>query len=254
MPACDCADPKNDNPLCDADPSKGGNRTLQTRAKAYPGIRELQVAQKLGSQGIVGSICPAQLTDPSKPDFGYRPTIGAIIDRLKLALGGQCLPRQLKPDSMGQVQCLILEARNTAGMAAGSKCDAFCDGLQARTHVDPAHQPAVAAAQADPTAKNAGWDCFCEIKQLKGKITPNCIDTTMPTNELDACACSIADPPIFSGKPVDGWCYVDSTSNPAVGNPNIVKNCPASEKRLVRFVGGGNPQPGATLFITCAGE
>ena len=145
--SCDCNDPKNDNPLCEPDPSKGGNRTLQKRAKGYPGIRELSVLKSIGSQGIVASICPAQLTNLEADDFGYRPAIGSIIDRLKLALGGQCLPRQLTPDKEGQVQCLILEARNTGGVAGGDKCDAFCKGLPARQPVSADHKPAVEGAR-----------------------------------------------------------------------------------------------------------
>ncbi|APR83807.1 Hypothetical protein A7982_09156 [Minicystis rosea] len=258
--SCDCSEPKNDNPLCeptdDANPTT--TRTQQVRAKAYPGIRELQLVKKLGAQGIVGSICPAQLDNQDAADFGYRPAIGSIIDRLKVALGGQCLPRKLNPNADGQVQCLILEGRNTQG-AHKADCDAFCDGKladspAARQHVSEDHKPAVIAAQEDPIAATAGWDCFCEIKQLGGKTTPACKSGSTAQSELDACQCDTAEPPSFNGQAVDGWCYVDATATPVVGNTEIVKNCPATEKRLVRFVGAGNPQPGATLFITCAGE
>jgi hypothetical protein len=79
---CDCPDPNNDSPLCQKNPSSG-KRTDQVNAKAYPGIRELQVLRGLGSQGAVASICPAQLTKPADPDFGYRPAIRTIIDRWK---------------------------------------------------------------------------------------------------------------------------------------------------------------------------
>ena len=43
--ACDCTDPANDNPLCQPNPmgSMPTNRTLQTKAKAYPGIRSTRV-------------------------------------------------------------------------------------------------------------------------------------------------------------------------------------------------------------------
>jgi hypothetical protein len=263
--ACDCTDPKNDNPLCADNGTKG--RTLQTHAKGYPGIRELSLIKSLGAQGIVGSICPAQLDNLNGADFGYRPAIGAIIDRLKLALGGQCLPRKLSPNKEGQVQCLILEARNTGG-AHKADCDAFCDGktsemLVARQHVQGDvsgdavdHTAAVKAALADPIAASSGWDCFCEIKQLtNGPVDANGNDTNPGDNFLDACQNDASDPPnpIQAGS-VDGWCYVDATTTPSTGNPAIVKNCPDTEKRLVRFVGAGNPQPGATLFITCAGE
>jgi hypothetical protein len=230
---CDCKDPANaaKSPLCDPDPSHGGGATLQARAKAYPGLRELGVLQGVGQNGIVASICPKQLTDESKADFGYRPAIGAIIDRLKRVLGGQCLPRTLVPDEDGHVPCLILEARKTGG-ACG------CDGT-ARRPVSEEHRPAVQAAQEEKIAAAAGWDCFCEITQTSGAA-------------LAACQNDAKDPPVADGKPVDGWCYVDATTAPPTGNPKIVADCPATEKRVVRFVGKGAAEPGATLFITCS--
>lgn len=254
--SCDCSEPKNDNPLCEpTDPANPGTtRTQQVRAKAYPGIRELALIKELGPQGIVGSICPKQLNNQAAADFGYRPAIGSIIERLKQALGGQCLPRKLNPDTGGQVQCLILEARKTDG-AHKADCDAFCDGktadkLVARQHVSDDHKPAVDAAKADPIAATAGWDCFCEIQQLNNGEEKDGKDVDPNDNFLDACQQDATNPPSLNGQAVDGWCYVE----PPVGNEAIVKDCPATEKRLVRFVGAGNPQPGATLFITCAGE
>ena len=232
VPACDCADPKNDNPLCDPDPSKGGNRTLQTRAKAYPGIRELEVAKKMGSQGIVGSICPAQLNDPSRADFGYRPTIGAIINRLRVAIAGQCLPTVLTPSKDGSVACVMVEARNTGSASCSCPLD------QGRAPVAPSHHGLVTEAQSSPGAKAAGWNCFCEISQATGA-------------DLAACQDDPTDLPLASGKPVNGWCYIDAATSPPTGNPQIVSNCPVSEKRLVRFVGAGAPRSGGTTFIAC---
>jgi hypothetical protein len=224
----------------------------------------------LKSQGIVGSICPKQLNDLTAADFGYRPAIGSIIDRLKLALGGQCLPRALTPQPDGSMPCFVLEARNTNGVHKAD-CDAFCDGktsemLTARSHVqgdesgDPGnHKAAVAAALADPSAKGQNWDCFCEITQLlpvpdAGATPPDCNDMTVPASPLEACQCNSANPPIYDGNPVNGWCYVDQTSNPPLGNKDLVQNCQATEKHLVRFVGSGNPAQGATLFTSCSGD
>jgi hypothetical protein len=261
--SCDCTDPMNDNALCAADPNHNGNRTLQTHAKAYPAIREMFILHDLGNQGITASICPAQLTndDPSAADFGYRPAVAGIITRLKAALGGQCLPRQLTPNATGEVQCLVLEAINSNGVDAGEnglgyggKCDAYCDSQSARQAVTVDHQPAVQAALADPTSKNSKFDCFCEIKQLAGTTSSVCTQGAASASDLQACQCDPSDPPLFGGAQVNGWCYVDDTTVPPVGNPAIVKNCPESEKRLVRFVGAGNPKPGGVLFITCAGE
>ena len=50
---------------------------------------------------------------------------------------------------------------------------------------------------------------------------------------------------------MDGYCYIDQTSSPPVGNPELVSSCGASEKRTIRFVGKGNPASDATMYITC---
>jgi hypothetical protein len=70
------------NPVCQ-DLATGAYATRQTRAKAYPGIRELQVLKGIGDQAIVASICPANTTDATRADFGYRPVIAAILNRLR---------------------------------------------------------------------------------------------------------------------------------------------------------------------------
>lgn len=239
--SCDCKDPTNDNPLCqpdDVDPTK---RTKQTKAKAYPGVRELAALKSVGSQGITASVCPAQLSDQNATDFGYRPAIGAIIDRLKVALGGQCLPRTLTADDKGQVPCLVLEARRVdAGQEAA--CNACTDAGREPLTGDEA--AAIDAAKEDPVYASAQWNCFCKISQ-----TLNISDTQ---NNLYACQNDVANPPLnTAGEEVNGWCYVDATTQPVIGNEEIVKNCPETEKRIVRFVGQGAAKPGATMFISC---
>lgn len=52
MNGCDCAAGTIDNPLCDA-----GDPMLQIRAKAYPGLRQLAVAEALADQGRVVPMC-----------------------------------------------------------------------------------------------------------------------------------------------------------------------------------------------------
>lgn len=239
LPACDCTSKTNDNPLCVPDAANMNSPTKQVKAKAYPGLRELTVLRDLGGQGIVASVCPAQLTDQGEnaTDFGYRPAIGAIIDRLKTALGGQCLPRTLVPDNEGNVPCLILEGRNTQGQGC------TCDPAKARAEIPDGSDKAKAkkVALEDPIAKKAGLDCFCEITQTAGA-------------ERDACQNDLAEPPLVSGAPVNGWCYVDATTTPATGNVEIVAKCPENERRIIRFVGAGEAQTGATLFITCSGD
>jgi hypothetical protein len=84
--SCDCKIQQNDNPLCEEDPMNPGSFTLQTKAKAYPGIRHLSLLKGLGNQGIVASICPAQTNDPSTSTFAYRPAVNAFIERVKPAI------------------------------------------------------------------------------------------------------------------------------------------------------------------------
>ncbi|WP_437733033.1 hypothetical protein [Sorangium sp. So ce1335] len=238
--SCDCrvvGGQPNDNPLCEpeagsdqADP--GARTTTQIKAKAYPGLRELQLIRELGAQGIVGSVCPRQLTNEDAADFGYRPAIGAIIDRLKTVLGGQCLPRTLTPNNEGQVSCLILEARNTQGQCR-------CDDTPARVEVPELHQAAKDKVLDDPIAQVAGWDCVCEIEQLAG-------------DQATACRNDPSDNVKVGGEDVHGWCYVDPSIR--VGSPDIVASCPPTERRIIRFTNEGEAQQGATLFITCSGE
>jgi hypothetical protein len=229
-----CIDCDGNSPLCVPNPDDGDQRTLQVRAKAYPGTRHLEILRGLGDQGIVASVCPKQLGMVEQNDYGYRPAVAAIINRLKTKLGGQCLPRQLTPDAEGNVACLILEARHLAG---GDQC--VCDGSNGRIPVSEEHKQAQTAAEKDDLNETAKWNCFCEIPQTSGEARK-------------ACQESPADPPQANGKDVNGWCYVDPAAG--AGTNELVKSCSASEKRKVRFVGNGAGASGATLFITCSGE
>jgi len=78
---CDCTKMPNDNPLCQND--QGAFGTTQYRAKAYPGLRQLELIRALGSQGVVGSICPAQTAQPTTLDFGYVPTVRTLVESLQ---------------------------------------------------------------------------------------------------------------------------------------------------------------------------
>ncbi len=228
----DCFSADDTNPLCadsDDDLMNGNDHLKQIKAKAYPGLRLLELLKRVGPQAIVGSICPKQQDNDEAADFGYRPAIGSIVERLKLVLGGQCLPRSLKPDAAGQVACLILEGR-----PAGCDCTA-----PARLPVHPDHKVAEKLARETMGIDGA---CFCEIEQTRD------ID-------LDACQTVVQEPVTNKdNQAVDGWCYIDATTVPATGNRELVKNCPATQKRIIRFVGEAQGATGATLFITCSGE
>jgi hypothetical protein len=74
---CDCGfDTTTMNPLCQVPGQQYA--TIQRFAKAYPGLRQLEVTKWLGRRGVVGSICSDNSIDPSLPNFGYLPAMRAI--------------------------------------------------------------------------------------------------------------------------------------------------------------------------------
>jgi hypothetical protein len=242
--ACDCAaSPKGDasavilanSPLCQ--PAAGGAATSEQRfAKAYPGTRELQVLKGLNDHGIVASICPkvtASADPASDPNYGYNPAVAAIIDRLKSALVGTCLPRPLQADPQThQVLCKVIEAQ-----PAGATCNCKAPG---RAPVDSQIVPAVQRElRADGHCGNPGQPlcasfCQCEILQ----------ESSGPA--LDACRLGLPAP---AGSP-PGYCYIDDPASPAV------KHCAPNQKRKLQFVSVGEqqtPASGAVAVVTCLG-
>ncbi|HEX4338729.1 MAG TPA: hypothetical protein VH062_22640 [Polyangiaceae bacterium] len=75
---CDCSNPGDGtmSPLCQA--ADGTYTTVQRFAKAQPALRILQVIEGVGDAGILTSICPKNITDPSSEAYGYRPVIGTL--------------------------------------------------------------------------------------------------------------------------------------------------------------------------------
>lgn len=230
----DCGYSNQKSPLCEDAPD-GTDSKRQVKAKAYPGLRQLQLIRDLGNQGIVGSVCPAQLEDPQRLDYGYRPAMGAIVDRLKDQLQQQCLPFSLKPDANGQVSCLVLEARSVPE----GRC--ACADQPARRDVSERHRAAARVVLEDELAKRSGWNCVCEVEQVLDPVELSACQDTPPPG-----------PVVTEDGAVDGWCYVDPGLG--VGNEELVARCPQPERRLIRFVGAAQVQEGATQFITCAGE
>jgi len=235
---CDCDDVgagyTANNPLCQG----GGTYSKQQQyAKAFPGIRELQVLKDYGTNSIVASICP-KVTSGSKTDasYGYNPAVAAIIERLKEVLAGQCVNRPIafppgpdgKPDPNAIPQCAIVEVlANTGGGCGG------CDANLNRTDVDPALvSPVINRLKQTGQCTGAGCSaasfCMCEIGFVKDKQSCENQGKT-PTNF--------------------GWCYVDPSQG--IGNADLVKNC--DPPRQLIFSGDNTPTSGSTVFIACLG-
>jgi hypothetical protein len=88
---CNCYESDNDRPLCEQTPGVTPPGLVEYWAKAYPGSRQLQVLKDFGAQtsnSVVASICARNTTDASRSDYGYRPAMAAIIERLQAASGG----------------------------------------------------------------------------------------------------------------------------------------------------------------------
>lgn len=241
--ACDCSPNKDgdssavtaaNSPLCQG----GANINTQTHAKAYPGARHLQVLKDFGDNAIVASICP-KVTTPtgpaaSDPNYGYNPAVGAIIERLKEALQGKCLPRPLEPNTdttspeYGQVQCKVIEAQqNGCNCAAAGRAPTDDQILAAvRTQLKSSGN---CGNTGQPKCET--W-CTCEILQSKGDDLAKCQSGQAPSTP--------------------GYCYV----NKALDKAGLTDKCPANTPQLLRFAeAGGTPTPaqGSVAFIACLG-
>jgi len=80
--------------------------------------------------------------------------------------------------------------------------------------------------------------CTCELLQFKG---------AEQGGELYKCQNDAATPT------TPGYCYVNAAPNePNIGNPDLVKDCSADSKRLLRFA-SETPAPGAIALVACVG-
>lgn len=86
VPSCVCtdSDPSSQNPACQAE--DGTYDRTQRFGPALPGLRQLQVLHDFGNNAVVASICPKQTDDETRPDFGYRPAMDAVLERLREGL------------------------------------------------------------------------------------------------------------------------------------------------------------------------
>jgi hypothetical protein len=218
------------SPLCQP-PGGGAPSNVQSYAKAYPSVRELQVLKDFGANSIVASICPkvtASANPTSDASYGYNPAASAMVERMSQAFKPKCLPRALATDpTTHQISCQMIEARQ-------SGCDCTQPG---RGSADPTIVSAVdRQMKASGVCDNPGQPacssfCACEISQESGA-------------DLTACQ---------AGQPASaGFCYVDDPSSP------VLASCPTNQKQILRFVSvdAAHPTPsaGALSFIACTGS
>ncbi len=195
--------------------------TTQYYAKAYPTVREIQLARLMGTQGVLSSICPIHTTfsgGPNDPLFGYRPAMTTIIDRLGSSLASRCLPKALPIGAGGDVPCSVLVT--LIGQPAGGEAT-LCDSAQRGLSVPDGalltslrkeqHAAWVAAGSLGPDPSSDATCVLHEIPYVKGG------------------SCNSAGSP--------GWCYVTA---PSAGT------C----AQAIAFAPGA-PPPGALLTLAC---
>ena len=219
---CDCFGPNvadMQNPLCQN--AQGAYTSTQLRAKAYPGVRVLEMLRGLGDQAVLASLCPANTTDVNREDFGYSPAVRAIIHRVSQSVRTQCFPIALPVDATsGQTPCNVIEAYNATTCNCAN---------------EPGRRPAPDSLLTDEM--RVAGNCFCEIVQLAG-------------NDRTLCR-SLVNPPANIGS---GWCYADPAQQ-MDATCDVVRECAADQQRKVRFSNvNSEPRPGATAYLRCEAQ
>jgi hypothetical protein len=240
---CDCtlpigSLPTTDNPLCEPNPNDSGHLTMQTKAKAYPGIKHLAIVKGLGEQGIAASICAKQVSDPTAADFGYRPAVRAILDRIKVPLRPACPTVNATPGTTGQLACYVVEA-STVPAALATSCNA-CTTPGRQPVAGSDEEAALQSIRETPLAQDLAPNCFCVIPQTTGPTGGN------PGQE--DCQTSLTPT-------ANGWCYVNpkvALAADVAAEQVLLQKCPTGEQSEIRFVGTGAPAAEASVFVACA--
>lgn len=230
-------------PLCQQADGSYGMR--QAFGKAYPGTRQLQALERFAEvnpakNAIVASICPKE-ADPNdkegKRDWGYRPAVATIVDRLKEQLQEPCLPRPLATKEDGGAACVIVEATtDPQGCQIGPQ--------YAREELPESFRPLVLQTMLSKEVCDSS-SCpnykLCQIPQIR------------PEDEgYNSC--------VAGARGANGWCYFDQDkltedqqNNPAV--QSALAKCPDTAKRKLRFAGEGQAKTASSLtFYACSGS
>jgi hypothetical protein len=155
-----------------------------------------------------------------------------------------CLPRGLSVAGtasggleVGQVRCAL-----TFFVVAAPGAACACDASQHLVRTSPAVDEAVRQK-----AKQGGFCgsgnsasceslCLCDLQQSSGAALTQCQNDPTPIAQL---------PP--------GFCYVDVTLTPPLGNPALVSTCPVDSRRELRILGPVS-DPAPAMFLACAGS
>lgn len=184
--ACDCAPGSpgatapDGPPLCDPNA-----RTMQVRGKAYPSTRLLRVAQGLGAQATVRSICSP-----------WTPVLSGVGNRIAQFGDGQCFPEILHPHADCSVDCqLLVVYPGRTNQSAGCTDP----GTSQPDEGTVAYFAREFRASLGDAGAQIPVPVVCAYRQL------TCADYSGTTCE---------------GAPTAGWCYV--TNAPGTGCPHDI--------------------------------
>jgi hypothetical protein len=150
-------------------------------------------------------------------------------------LAAACLPRALPVATDGSVSCNVFTARYAA---AAGECQ--CDGPARVPTIPPAREVAVEQLELRSVCgPGTGRDCndYCVCQELPA------VDAS-----ADDCMNNLTvDDSSF------GWCYLDPDHGR--GAPNLVANCPDTQKRLLRVLPDQviRERPDTVWIIACLG-
>jgi hypothetical protein len=238
---CDC----DTNPESHSDsdsvcqpPGGGLGGSTQYFAKAYPGLRELDVLRQHGENAVVASICPKVLSGGEEDlGFGYRPALSGLVKRIHCTTLNGRFETDPASQNFGSIDCRLVSVQQR------SDGNCTCNG-SSRVELSGADSKTL---RAELTARGtcggtSGVDCnrlcACEIPQAASAA-------------LRACQNDESSGPIDpeTREPVDGWCYVSPEEG--FGAPALVNQCPAARRKNLRLLGSANAAPSEHLFAVC---
>lgn len=174
-----------------------------------------------------------------------------FVNQILQGQGGgplKCLPRALSvgpPGSAndGRVSCVVAELK-----PEGCDCSQTARApLSASVLSATRRQLQLTGSCGGNNGASCDSFCGCGIEQPPGVASDHGSELYACQNDLTVAAS------------VNGFCMIDQertdeSGAPApLGNPAIVAECPANQKRLLRFVGAGQPATGAMTFLACPG-